>query len=353
MQQKTFSSAHWFDPFGSVKFSDLICAPAVSAADPTDPLKPNYSVRRYVFWDQEPLHRETVDQTLTAYRNLYTYYGHHHLITSEQDSDFVTYACDTYGFRSYYYFFHGWAALDWYRGYNRAFLIPDPDARSISKSFISPNRIVGGQRDHRGLLLYHLFRYGTKRALISSPQHCIVEKEHIVDSTKKYQHVYPDIVEVMSKAPLPMHFSGETDHPMHSCWLSLWDQISETLVYVVTETVFFGRRHHLTEKTFKPICQQIPFVLVSTAGSLEYLRRYGFRTFGNVWDESYDEETDDLQRLEKIAKLLLDLDNLSEKELGHIYRATLPAVKHNYQHFYHGGFEKTLWQELTDMLNMF
>lgn len=351
MQQKKFCSAHWFDPFGSVQFSDLICAPAVSAADPLDSNKPNHAVTRYLFWDQEPLHQTTVDQTLSSYRDLYNYYGQHYLVTSEHNSDFVNYACDTYGFQPCYYFFHGWAALDWYRGYNKTFLIPDPRHRRITKSFINPNRIIGGQRDHRSLLLYHLFRTGVNRAWISAPQICVSENTNITDIVAKYQYRYPDILDVLSHAPLPMHLPNETDHPMHSCWLSLWDQIRETCAYVVTETVFFGRRHFLTEKIFKPICQQIPFVLVSAAGSLEYLRRYGFRTFGDVWDESYDEESDDLRRLEKIADLLHDLDGLSARELDRLYQATYSAVKHNYEHFYGGGFERILWCEMTTFLD--
>jgi len=318
----------------------------------------NQSDLNYIFFhDQEPIHLDIHKPLFddVVRRNIDMRYPdpplHRALITSEYASETVDQVCSLYDWRPYYYFYHGWAALDWYRGYDKTFLIPDPEKRKIKKSFITPNRIIGGRRDHRSLLLYHLFRQGINRAWISAPQTCVVENETIVDIAKKYQYLYPDIVTVLDRAPLPAHFPGETDHPMHSCWLSLWDQVGETLAYVVTETVFFGQRHHLTEKTFKPICQKIPFVLVSTAGSLEYLRRYGFRTFGYVWDESYDEETDDIRRLEKIAKLLLDFDALSEKELQNLYRATLPAIRHNHQHFYNGGFEKTLWSELITMLN--
>ena len=75
---------------------------------------------------------------------------------------------------------------------------------------------------------------------------------------------------------------------MHSCWLSLFDLCEQSAVHVVTETVFDGKRNHLTEKTFKPICLRMPFVLLSTAHSLQYLRSYGFKTFSSLWDESYD-----------------------------------------------------------------
>jgi hypothetical protein len=35
----------------------------------------------------------------------------------------------------------------------------------------------------------------------------------------------------------------------------------------------FGKRLHITEKTFKAIALEMPFVLVAPVGSLEYMRR--------------------------------------------------------------------------------
>jgi hypothetical protein len=138
---------------------------------------------------------------------------------------------------------------------------------------------------------------------------------------------------------------------MHSCWLSLFDESAESLLYLVTETVATGRRHHLTEKTFKPIAMGMPFVIVGTRGSLEYLRSYGFKTFGDFWDEGYDTIADDRERIAAIAKTLKDLDDLSELEKTSLYRSMVPIIQHNWDHFYGGGFEKILWTELKDMLN--
>jgi hypothetical protein len=97
----------------------------------------------------------------------------------------------------------------------------------------------------------------------------------------------------------------------------------------------------------------MPFVLVAPAGSLSYLREYGFETFDEIFDESYDLETDDVKRIEAVTRLLKDLDNLSVAERNDIHQACLPIVEHNYNHFYRGGFESTLWQELQEMLDEF
>lgn len=308
----------------------------------------------YIFFhDQEPTHLD-VHQLLFAevdWRNLDLNHEcgpvFSALVTSELDSDFVDQACRQNGWRSFYYFFHGWAALDWYRGYNRTFLIPEPEQRKITRSFISANRIIGGYRDHRIMLMYHLLRHRIQNAWISFPRTCPVEKQDVVDLSEKFG---PEVQQTFREALLPRSFPGETDHPMHSCWLSLFEENACSLAHVVTETVYHGRRHHLTEKTFKPICLRMPFVMVSNAGSLDYLRQYGFRTFGHVWNEDYDLEINDEARLVKIAALLKDLDDQSPRELQQIYRATIPVLEHNYQHFYGGSFEQILWQELTQML---
>jgi hypothetical protein len=355
IQRRPFQSMHWFDPFGSVNFEDLRSAPEVSAAMPDNPMLPNNDVVRFVFWDQEPLHKHTVDKTLTQYRRLFHSYCHPttHMITSEYRSDMVQYVQDTYGFIMHYYFFHGWAALDWFRGYNRSMCILPPEQRKISKTFIMPNRIVGGERQHRLLMFYLLLKNGIADNHVSFPKICPVENVSTLDLAKGFQDVFPDIVDVLAEHPLPLEFDNEHNHPMDSYKLSLFDQATESLLYVVTETVATGRRQHVTEKTFKPICLQMPFVVVATAGTLEYLRSYGFKTFADVWDESYDEETDDLKRYEKIADLLKDLHSCSMKEKQRIFENTRQICAHNYQHFYGGHFENILWKELTSMIKEF
>ncbi len=306
----------------------------------------------YIFFhDQEPIHLDIHSELFLEVEDRNLDLNNKHgptytaIVTSECNSEAVEQVCSTFKWRPYYYFFHGWAALDWYRGYHRTFLIAAPEKRTITKSFISPNRIIGGRRQHRVDLMYHLLQRGINNAWIGFPDICPVENVHVRDLAG------PNRAPVFEAAKLPWHFPGETDHPMHSCWLSLFNESAESLAYLVTETVATGRRHHLTEKTFKPICLGMPFVLVSTAGSLKYLRSYGFKTFDSIWDESYDLEMDDDRRLIKIADLLKYLDTLSVFEKQNLFNQALPIIQHNYDHFYNGKFESILWKELTEMLN--
>jgi len=273
-----------------------------------------------------------------------------YIVTSELNSENVNAVCDQFKWKPLYYFFHGWAALDWYRGYNKTFLIQPIKERAITRTFVAPNRIVAGERQHRLEMLYYIFKNEMTHNHISCPDTCPAENISIHDAVKPLATKYPDIESVFAAQTLPINFAGETDHPMHSCWLSLFDESAESLLYLVTETVATGQRLHLTEKSFKPIALGMPFVIVGTRGSLEYLRSYGFRTFGDIWDESYD-SADDSVRIERIASLLRSLDELPTEAKQDLFDAAQEVIEHNWNHFYNGGFEAVLWKELTEMLN--
>lgn len=306
------------------------------------------------FFDQEPIHLSIHNATFDRVRhnNLDLLYHKNTgaICTSERNSDNVDALCAKYNWDSHYYFFHGWAALDWYRGYDKTFLIKPIQSRKIAKTFISPNRIIAGERRHRLEMLYYIFKYGMVSNNISCPSICPAENINILDAVVPLKLRYPDIQDVFSAQSLPINFANESEHPMHSCWLSLFDESGESLLYLVTETVATGRRWHLTEKTFKPIALGMPFVIVGTKGSLEYLRSYGFQTFSNIWDESYDQADDDV-RIKKIANLLKELDNLSIDDKQKMFNAAHAVIEHNWNHFYNGGFESVLWAELQEMLN--
>jgi hypothetical protein len=308
----------------------------------------------YVFFhDQEPvwidLHQPLFDEVFNRNIDLWMYPAGN-IVVSER-GEYVDHICKHYGWKSHYYFYHGWACQDWYRGYDKTFLIPRAQDRAPTRTFMSPNRIVAGKRDHRVLFLYNVFKNQLEHNHISAPRICQYENIDISTIATKYCNTYPDIEQVLSQADLPRLFVGEETQQMTSCWLSNFNEAADSLVYVPTETVYFGRRTHITEKTFKAIALEMPFVLIAPAGSLAYMREYGFKTFADIFDESYDEETDDIVRVEKVVKLLKDLDSLSVNERQQLHRACLPIVEYNYHHFYHGGLTDILWPELINMLN--
>ena len=95
-----------------------------------------------------------------------------------------------------------------------------------------------------------------------------------------------------------------------------------------------GNALAFTEKTLKPIMNFHPFILVANAGSLEYLKRYGFKTFSPFINESYDNIDDTEQRFLAIEKEINKLCNKPIEEIHEWYWSIEKILKHNYYHFY-------------------
>lgn len=303
--------------------------------------------------DQEPvnwnIHQTTIDEMKRRIADI-SINKKFAMITSELNSIDVARLKKYLGGQYFYYFFHGWAALEWFRGYDKSWLMQDPYKRKITKTFFSPNRIIGGQRDHRVAMLYWFEKLKLMHNHISAPKICPEENVDIIDIAHRMSKPYPDIVHVLKDSDLPRTFKNEHTQLMTSFTLSNFDECAESMVYHVTETVAAGHKQHLTEKIFKPICLRMPFVLTGTAHALKYLQGYGFQTFDSIWDESYDDIEDDYARYKKIAHLLFQLDSLNNKEKEDTFTRCLPIIQHNYQHFYGGTFEGILWNELKGML---
>jgi len=80
--------------------------------------------------------------------------------------------------------------------------------------------------------------------------------------------------------------------------------------HLVLESYFDSTVHAgflISEKTVKPLLVGQPFVIAAVPGFLKYLKSLGFYTFDSLWDESYDQETDDHTRSNMIADLCVKL----------------------------------------------
>jgi hypothetical protein len=117
--------------------------------------------------------------------------------------------------------------------------------------------------------------------------------------------------------------------------------------HIVTETVFYYDKLHLTEKIFKPIVSKQPFMLLAAPGNLAYLKSYGFKTFDSVIDESYDLIQDNDLRIEAVVRQLHWYCNLTPDEKTDIIQQLEPIIDYNFHHFY-GEFRHIITRELLD-----
>ena len=77
---------------------------------------------------------------------------------------------------------------------------------------------------------------------------------------------------------------------------------------IVTETSFENNEEHLTEKSFKPFINLHLGIFLAPYKHLERLRGYGFKTFGDLWDESYDDIISPKERMNSVVKLIKQLN---------------------------------------------
>lgn len=99
---------------------------------------------------------------------------------------------------------------------------------------------------------------------------------------------------------------------------------------IVTETSYHDKDViFITEKTEKCFSAGQPFIIVSTPYFLKELKKRGYKTFSDFWDESYDLVEDNNIRLDMIKEVIKKLNLLSLKELEEMYVKMLPILRHN------------------------
>ena len=141
-----------------------------------------------------------------------------------------------------------------------------------------------------------------------------------------------DITESESVLPLILDTADFSNYPMEHSPDPVKGFYDTSLVNIVTETYFFNRIIHVTEKTYKPMAFMQPFIVLGAVGSLKHVKDMGFKTFDSFWDESYDAETDDKKRFNMILKIVEDIASWPEqKKIDFTYQVA-EIVEFNLNH---------------------
>ena len=101
-----------------------------------------------------------------------------------------------------------------------------------------------------------------------------------------------------------------------------------------TETLFHEQSVRFSEKIFKPILYQQPFIIYSSPFMLKKLRQLGYKTFSEWIDESYDEEVDDEKRLNILNNEVIRLCSLPLSDVRKIFLETREVSEHNIKHLF-------------------
>jgi len=264
-------------------------------------------------YDQEPIIENFNDNLFHTSWQMVDDYGNVKpsiLLNTERHSVAKNKILEKYRFVDCNYFFHAFAAADWL----------------LNQGYVSYS--------------------------LNCPQYGRYDN-NLYDLVKQYQLPYDYIQECVTtlnslKRKLNIDNSNEIRNDSQT--LGALSYMIDSFLHVVTETCFWEEKTHLTEKIFKPIVAKQPFVLLGCANNLEYLRSYGFKTFDQFWDESYDTIEDPMHRLQAVVNIVENICAMSLNELYILQQKMSEILEHNYNWFYNQEFIDNCWKELKDNL---
>ncbi len=311
-------------------------------------------------YDQEPLLENFNDKLFYQSWRIIDDHGNAKqaiLLNTERTSTIKNKILRKFGFVDCHYFFHAFAAADWYRGYKYSSDITPLNCRQLKKKFITFNRLTGGARSYRSIFVAELVKnnlidQGYVSYSFDCPQHGPFDK-NLYDSINQFNLSYQYIttcVDALNSYIQPLRIDTKDVIVNDSQTLGALSYMVESFLHVVTETCFWEDKTHLTEKIFKPIVAKQPFVLLGCANNLSYLRSYGFKTFDKFWDESYDTIADPISRLQAVIKIIQKICGMSNDKLHVLLEEMSEILEYNYNWFYSQNFIDNCWNELTDNL---
>ena len=151
-------------------------------------------------------------------------------------------------------------------------------------------------------------------------QNCpIVDKEN-VELIKQTKHMF-------------INPNNDQCYPIqHPANLNILPWYQDIVVDVICETRIIGNIFFATEKLWRCMVAGRPFIAMASQHYLKNLRRLGFLTFNDFWDEGYDDYAP-TQRIKEIEKLVQGLASKPIKEMQALLYKMKPVLDHNLERF--------------------
>lgn len=238
-----------------------------------------------------------------------------------------------------FYWSHALIALDWFR-------YAKHDSRLTSLPTTTPYVFLCYNRTWEGLREY---RAKFSELLFQADLHPLTHTwfSPTIDGVSINDYQFQDIRMRPCDFSFASHFSPSAASAHSSAMYDI-DDYATAQWEVVLETVFDSSSIFLTEKIFRPMVCRRPFILAAPRGSLAMLQRYGFKTFGEYIDESYDSVADPLLRLQAIISAMQSVVRLSNKDL----QAIQAIAQHNFDHAFSEEFFTSVMDEFKTNMSV-
>jgi hypothetical protein len=198
------------------------------------------------------------------------------------------------------------------------------------KLFLCMNRAT---RPHRRAVVCHLLRRGfLDRSVVSfrddQPHQTRFDDWEMEEAWQELQKRQPLIID----RDLPLDFDRYMQDNFAAVTIGEVWPYRDTFFSIVTETHFSNNVLFVSEKAWKPLVNEHPFVIVGTPGTLAYLRSLGFQTFTPIIDEHYDSLVDNNQRLQALFAVIDSLGALNDNRRAAMLNEMQSILAHNVDH---------------------
>jgi hypothetical protein len=233
-----------------------------------------------------------------------------------------------------YYWSHALIARDWFR-----YAEHETFKKTYKNTFLVYNRAWSGTREYRLkfadlLVQSHLHDHCQTSFNPSDPELDIHYnnfklKNCVWQPTQILENFFP-----------PTHISSNASADFNTI------DYNNNNIEVILETLFDDNRLHLTEKSLRPIACAMPFIMVGTHGSLNYLHNYGFKTYDKIWNESYDQIKNPIQRLRAVIDLMKDIISWDSSTKKYKLAQAQEIADYNRRWFFSEDFTNLIANEL-------
>jgi hypothetical protein len=217
--------------------------------------------------------------------------------------------------------------------------VPPPEEPDYPVDFIPEKKFLMWNRRyrrHRYALALMMEQLGlTEKNYISMPLVSDENSEKFLDKIDfeflRHIGIGADTVATFV-AKLPLVLDGETDiQKMCSDFDNATRPFYQnSLVSIITETNFDDNELTLTEKSFKPMKEKHPFIIVGVPNALKSLKSLGYKTFSDFWSEDYDSIADHWDRAKEIMRVCNEIAQWDDNKIRDFRVKVKDILDYNY-----------------------
>jgi hypothetical protein len=158
-------------------------------------------------------------------------------------------------------------------------------------------------------------------------------RDHLgFDDMLKVPHTHKELecaLKLVKASPIMIQDIEESYPMLSPAHLNIAKIYHTFFVEIVCETYFTGNTFYPTEKIWRPLALKTPFIIQGPRDYYNNLRRLGFQTFHQWWDEGFGEDPYDCQ-VESIFHVVKKINNMTLDELQQMHNEMKPTLEHNY-----------------------